>query len=418
MKLKMNLKRYIYLLLLLPLLSLTSCFHNSSPKKFDPAQVKFNVSYNPYLDNRIYPSLILGLANYSGDHNKSELNLFSVEVTAPRDGAVLRIVLDSSYLNYVTIHQEIMPTKDIRYTFYPIIKWKYDNLYSTRQQGSVDLTFTCYIDDEEVDIKNLRLNYRSVNECLLSARYSGHTVDFRWLFAGYVNEDHPNIDGILSEILDQGIVNSFKGYQLGTEKSVTQQMQAIWYYALNRGIAYSSISCTSNPAANANVQHIRFFDEVYKNRQANCIDACVFFASIMRKIGLKPIIFVEPCHAYLGYYTDRHRKKIALLETTITGWVDFPALDRSVDTTTGLPSEEKYNTVKRFLTEKQQEKYAEGKMDLTQLKQTVADSLFRRATTYNQEKYEINKVHFIDTSDMSYQQLIIEDLRELVQPIN
>ena len=414
----MNLKKYTYILLLISTIALTSCFQNNSPKKFDPALVNFEVSYNPYLDNRIYPSFILGLANYNGDLNTSELSLFSVEVTAPRDGAVLRIVLDSSYLNYVTIHQEIMPTKDERYTFYPMIKWKYDNLYSTRQQGSVDLTFTCYIDDEEVDIKNMRLNYRSVNECLLSARYKGRTVDFRWLFAGYVNEDHPKIDGILSEILDQGIVTGFKGYQVGTTKSVMQQMQAIWYYALNRGIAYSSNSCTSNPAVNANVQHIRFFDEVYNNRQANCIDACVFFASIMRKIGLKPIIFVEPCHAYLGYYTDKRRKKIALLETTITGWVDFPALNRSIDTITGLPSEEKYNSVKRFLTEKQQQKYAEGKMDFTELKKAVADSLFRRATDYNQEKYEMNKPHFADTSDMTYQQLIIEDLRELVQPIN
>lgn len=397
---------------------LCGCHHTTSPKIFDPSQVDFKVEFNPLYSNCLYPSLILGQANYNGNYDNDALALISLEVTAPRDGAVLRIVIDSSRLSYVTIDQEVLPKRGQRYTFHPTIKWKYDNLYATRQQGSIDLTFTCYINDEEVDIKNLHINYRSVNECLLSARYHGKVQDFRWLFAGYVNEDHPKIDEILSEILSQGIVTNFTGYQSNKAANVKKQVEAIWYYALCRGISYSSISCTSNPSSNANVQHIRFFDEVYNNRQANCIDACVFFASIMRKIGLKPIIFVEPCHAYLGYYTDNKRKNLELLETTITGWVNFPDLDKSANSNNGLPSAEKYQSVSKYLTAKQQAQYNEGKMDLNQLKMAVADSLFRRASSYNQERYKSNIVHFQDTSTLNYQQLVIEDLRKLVQPIN
>lgn len=410
---KQNLRHFVCYLLIVPLF--LACNPRTSTKVFNPAQVNFQVEYSPILENCLYPSYILGLNH----HNtlKEDINLFSLNVTSPRDNAVLRIVIDSTLLNYTTIIQEVLPTRGERYTFHPSIKWKYDNLYATRKQGSVDFTFTCFINDEEVDIRNLNLNYRSVNECLLSTRKNGRTYDFRWLFAGYVNEDHPYIPQILSEILSQGTIKSFTGYQ-GNAQSVSNQVKAIWYYALNHGISYSSISCTSNPAPNTNVQHIRFFDEVYQNRQANCIDACVFFASIMRKTGLKPIIFVEPCHAYLGYYTDKNRRNVALLETTVSSWINFPDIERSLDPRTGMPSSSKMPALNKYLTPVQQEKFTKGELTFEDVKHLISDSLFYRATHYNDEDYRQNKPNFEDSTNIIYQQLIIEDLRQLVQPIN
>lgn len=390
---------------LLLIFALGSCKPQRT-KMFSPSVVSFQVSYSPILDNCLYPSLILGLSHST--ILEDSISLFTCGVTAPRDNAVLRIVIDSSSLNYTTIIQEVLPKKGERYVFHPSLKWKYDNLYATRKQGSVDLTFVCYINDEEVDIRNLKLNYRSVNECLLSTRKNGRTYDFRWLFAGFVNEDHVIIDQILSQILDDGSVKNFVGYQGGT-KTVTEQVKAIWRYVLEHGITYSSISCTSNPSPSTNVQHIRFFDEVYQNRQANCIDACVFFASIMRKIGLKPVIFVEPCHAYLGYYTDKNRKNIALLETTITGWVHMPADN---------PSQSDLEKLARYLSPKNRELCLSGKMEYSEVTRLVADSLFIRASDYCKEDYAQNRALFEDSSNITYQKLDIEELRRYVQPVN
>lgn len=400
----------------LALLLMVSCVGKEGKnKRYNPAEVAFAASYNALFEGRIYPSLVLGQANYHGNDSDT---LFKVSVTAPADNAVLRIVIDSSALNYVTIFQEVLPKKGQSYTFEPLLKWKYDNLYKIRQQGSVDFTFTCFINDEEVDVKNLRLNYRSVNECLLSIRdtVKGSIDDYRWLFSAYVNEEHPYIDQILAETLEQGNVTRFLGYQ-SNEQAVKDQVFAIWYYALNRGISYSSISCTANPSRYANVQHIRFFDEVYNNRQANCIDACVFFASILRKIGLKPVIFVEPCHTYLGYYTDKKRHHIDLLETTITGWVNFPELDKSVDVHSGLASEAQLKKVAKYVTEEQMRQYKAGKLSLQELKVAAAKTLFQRATEYDKNNYEANKKYFTEPSRINYQILDIENLRSLVQPI-
>ncbi len=406
-------KRTLFSLILVAALLTTGC-RQPSVKQYSPAQVKFAAAYNPNLYDVIYPSMVLALANHSGDFAQP---LFQVEVTAPTNDAVLRVVIDSSALNYVTIVQEVLPKKGERYTFAPKLKWKYDRVYNLRQQGAIDLTFTCYINDEEVDVKNLRLNYRTVNECPITILdRQGKAQDYRWLFAAYVNEDHPYIDSILNTILQQGMVTTFTGYQRGS-KEVKKQVEAVWYYALNRGITYSSISCTSNPNHRGRAQHVRYFDEVYLNRQANCVDACVFFSSILRKIGISPVILVEPCHAYLGYYTDKNKKNLALLETTCTAWANFPALDASVDTASGLASEEQLERVAKYTTPEHLQQYREGKLSLTKLKQEVSNNIFKQAGEYDKERYAANRELFIDTTQQGYHILDIDQLRKVVQPI-
>lgn len=391
-----------------------SCQTKSKTRVYNPAQVQFEAGYNSLFDGILYPSMMLALANYSGP---TEEVLFSVNVTSPANNAVLRVVVDSTNLNYVTILQEVLPKKGERYTFSPSIKWKYDYLYRLRQQCAVDLTFTCYINDEEVDVKNLRLNCRSVNDCPLSIQdTSGRSHDFRWLFMGYVNEEHPILDSILSTMLTQGTVTAFTGYQKNRQ-SVINQVKAVWYYALNRGITYSSISCTANPSKRSTTQHIRFFDEVYNSRQANCIDACVFFASILRKIGLKPVILVEPCHAYLGYYADKNKKELCLLETTITSWINMPAMERSYQAEGKLTSDQ-HAKIAKYLSADKVQKWDKGEMTMEELKHLMADALFEQATNYRKESYEANKAHFTDNSLIGYQILPVEDLRKVVQPIS
>lgn len=407
----MTIRRYSVVLVVL--LLLVSCNKISIKKTIDAKSVNFEATYNEDFDNVLYPSMLLALANYRGNDMDT---LFSVSVVSPQNNALLRIVADSTALNYVSITQETLSKKGVRYTFTPVIKWKFQSMYRLRQQGNIDLTFTCYINDEEVDVKNIRLNYRPTNECLMSLiGKNGRYHDYRWLFAAYVNEDHPKIDGILSEILSQGIVTTFDGSR--SEKKVETQMRAIWYYALSRGLSYSSITCTSNGSKKSNSQYIRFFDDVYRNRQANCIDACVFFSSIMRKVGLSPIIIVEPCHAYLGYYTDKSKKKIALLETTITGWVNLPELDKHYDDETGLLEDMYYERVSKYLNDKQKATYKTGKMTLDEIKKAVSNNLFDRASDYQKENYKNNIKLYADTTQQMYRMLVIDEMRNFISPI-
>ncbi|MBQ9638887.1 MAG: hypothetical protein IJV22_04955 [Bacteroidales bacterium] len=404
----------LLLLCLIPTLLVGCWGGKGSHKLYNPREVNFAAIYNPNLDGVVYPSMVLALANYRGD---APIPLFSVSVTAPTNNTVLRVVVDSSNLNYVSILQEVLPKRGETYTFEPPIKWKYEHLYDLRQQGAVDLTFTCYINDEEVDIKNLRLNYRTVGECPLSILdTAGRMVDYRWLFTAYINEDHPYIDSILSAVLSQGIISAFSGYQRGAS-AVREQVFAVWNYALQRGIAYSSITCTTNPSRKANAQHIRFFDEVYLTRQANCIDACVFFASILRKIGIQTVILVEPCHAYLGYYTDKNRRQLSLLETTITGWVNLPRLTASVSKVTGLASDTELERIAKYTSATNISAYKSGRLSLEALERDVSRNLFNKAGAYDSERYLANRSLFDADTVNGYTRLVVDDLRKVVLPI-
>ena len=409
----MNNKHIITLIVVLFGL-LAGCAEKKAVRTIDPQKVNFEVVYDKNFDGIIYPSLIMGLSNYNG---KIESDFFTYRLTSPKDNSVLRIVMDSSAMNYVTIFQANMPEKGKEYTFYPLVKWKYDNLIKLKQPGKVDFTFTCYINDEEVDVKNMRLSYRSINECLLGLRDSTNKyIDYRWMFAAFVNEDHPWLDIMLNNILDQHLVNRFAGYQLG-EKEVLNQVFAIWYFIQTKGIKYSSISNTSKYSKQVNSQYIRFFDEVYRNQQANCIDACAFMASILKKIGIMPVIFVEPSHAYLGFYKDKSKKKLVLLETTLAGNVDIVAIDDKVDTASGLLPVEVLDKYKKYLTEKDIEKYLAGTTTLEQLKRTISRTNFNNAINYNIKRYNENKKYFSQPNNHNYQKLDISELRQLVLPI-
>ena len=126
---------------------------------------------------------------------------------------------------------------------------------------------------------------------------------------------------------------------------------------------------------------------------------------------------MEPCHAYLGYYTDKKSdSKIELLETTITGWVNFPELQDNLDENGKLP-EDYFNKISKYLTEKQRKDYLGGKMTFEELKIAVAKSLFTQANEYDLETYTKNKDHFGNQTNLSYQKLDIEKLRQIVAPL-
>lgn len=71
--------------------------------------------------------------------------------------------------------------------------------------------------------KTETLQIRSINDCPSGVANSEETgddeniengsADLGWMFAAYVNENHPQLDKILQEALATKIVAAFDGYQ-------------------------------------------------------------------------------------------------------------------------------------------------------------------------------------------------------------
>jgi hypothetical protein len=280
-----------------------------------------NFQWTPltYFQKEVFPSFIIGWSLYQGTKNEdmgSSLG-FNLNNNLSKTIALKWEIecddknyfdLDSGYIN-------IGSKQNLK--FMPKIAWRYKTLTKHQTSAPINISFRLIdpLTGNKVE-KNETINLRSINDCI---RFYNNQ-DFRFMYAAYVNEDHPEIDKILGEALKTKMVNSFSGYQSGS-KEVALQIAAIWRVLNERGFKYSSI--TNNSGINDDdptkfsSQSIRTFDNAIKTNQANCVDGTVVFASILKKIGIVPIIITVPGHCFLGYYTDETLTNKAFLETTM-----------------------------------------------------------------------------------------------------
>jgi hypothetical protein len=206
-----------------------------------------------------------------------------------------------------------------------------------------NVRFRLYIDNSLVEEDMKAVRFHSVNEipyaernrrCAADNQEDSCWIDHSWLFAAFVNEDNPLIDKILKEANEIGIVEklnlrsnfSFAGYQDqngdgSCVDEVLYQVLSVWSVFQQRHIKYSNITKTSTKNSAIRTQYVRSLEESFSNKQANCVDGTVLFASVLLKIGIEPILVLVPGHMFLGFLTggEDDEEKVIFLETTLIG---------------------------------------------------------------------------------------------------
>lgn len=204
----------------------------------------------------------------------------------------------------------------------PKAAWNYDALHKIREERPETLSIVVTMNDEVVSEKSETVIFKSIRDCpyyvFLDKEDPESLDDISFVFAAYVNENHPWIDGVLKEAIETGIVDSFTGYQSGDPAQVQAQVFAIWTALKSRGITYSDVS-TSTPNQGVAAQTVRFLDESIDAKQANCVDGSVLLASVLRKIGLNVYLVMVPGHCFLAFDLDENGQTIQGLETTLLG---------------------------------------------------------------------------------------------------
>src|ERR1700690_3137765 len=207
-----------------------------------------------------------------------------------------------------------------QYIVSPVLRYHYTRLEAVQQSVPATVIYTVQIDGKEPQQLTLDIRIRSINDVPLGMIRSDGYQDLSSLFAGYVNESDPFVEKVLQEALQAKVVNSSDGYQRGVD-DVRQQVFALWYVLQQHGLHYSSITTPSaaSPGGRVASQAVRFIDQSVQSQQANCVDGSVLFASLLYKIGIKPILVVIPGHMFVGYYLDKELKRPHFLETTMLG---------------------------------------------------------------------------------------------------
>lgn len=270
---------------------------------------------------QIFPALILATASLPDAHTRGTLiigdgnGLIGVRMLAEHDNQRVRVEISMPGWLRASHIDTRLPKAGKRYSIFPTLAWDFDRLRALRQPVPETVVFSVSSDGAPAEDRSLRVRMRSINDAPYFITSKKSPTDLSWMFAAYVDEDHPRVNRIITEALGQGIVKRFDGYQERDSKQVLKQVFAIWYALQKRGIRYSSITRTGNATGDVLAQHVRFLDESWQNNQANCVDGSVLMASILRKIDLNPSLVLVPGHMLLGFELSPGGER-AYLETT------------------------------------------------------------------------------------------------------
>lgn len=305
---------------------------------------------------QVFPSFIIGMSYFSGKVDiAGEGDVSSslgVAITPTVDDMVVSVeveTVDNQFFEKSTQDFRLGKKGETKVLF-PNVRWRMETLRKHKQSTPIKVTYRIKTETEQYE-KTETLYLKSINDCILFHEDN----DFRWLFTAYVNEEHDEIDLLLREALDTKFVDSFIGYQ-GTGADVMMQVAAIWRVLQERGFKYTSITGSGESDNGIFSQPVRLFSEAIQTSQANCIDGTIVFASILKKIGIDPIIYIVPGHAFLGYYLNKEKTKVAYLETTLLGEDEFL---KNINQSDNKSLNKAYFSAFMYATEKGKDKYGE-----------------------------------------------------------
>ena len=296
------------------------------------------------MDHQLFPSLLIATATVrpvEPDDEEAEkpdpyllgerFGLVGISIKAPAANTKVKVTLKENELMTASSWTGELAEEGKDYFIAPKVNYKFDKLRQITQQVPLNVTFEVEVDGEPAGENHETLQVRSINDCPFAVANSEETLndenfiagnaELGWMFAAYVNENHPLLDKILQEALETKIVGAFKVTTHEHEETL-RQVFALWSALQKRGLQYSNTTATPGGSETVQSQFVRFIDQSLGNTQANCVDGSVLFASLLRKISIEPFLVTVPGHMYVGFYLGAGKSQFVGLETTVLGLAD------------------------------------------------------------------------------------------------
>ncbi len=268
--------------------------------------------------NNIYPSLLLSLGSADPEYTRC----LTVALDGAAEGQNYRVEIASTLLQSAAV-STVRATAG-HFEVEPDLPWNFQVLRRVAQLRPETIVVNVY-GPKDVPIQaSLTCVVHPVNE-VISRLYDAETgawVDMSLCYAAFVNEDHPWINQILEEAVAKDGLARFSGYEFG-EESVVRQMQAVWDALAARGLNYVDVATMSGGVPNVATQYVRFLDQSIRDQGANCVDASALFASVFRRIGLRPVLLFRPGHCLVAVYDSAQGGHLLAVETTMLSSASF-----------------------------------------------------------------------------------------------
>jgi hypothetical protein len=280
---------------------------------------------------QIFPSLELALRQPQAHTSTASMaagaaikgesdSLIGVAVTAARAGEKIAITVSAEPYLQPSVLTTQLQNKHQRYQLYPKLRWDYTRLANVKNRFALPLRFSI-VRDGKTSVQQSTATLRATSEAIYGVRYpkAADDLDLNWIFAGYVNEDSRVVNDVLKLAKQTGVVASFDGYRSGDREQIYAQVFAVWNALQRRGIKYSNLNPKQHADPRIFSQYVRSVEQSWNGQKANCVDGSVLLASVLMKIGIRPVLVVLPRHMLLGFYANPAQDEIVYLETTMIG---------------------------------------------------------------------------------------------------
>jgi hypothetical protein len=154
---------------------------------------------------------------------------------------------------------------------------------------------------------------------------SGEWQDMTQYLGAFVTPNAQRVMAFLREASEFHAQRRFVGYQ-GDKSLVEPQIRAL-FDALKKKAEINYVNSIiefspEDEGASAH-QRVRLPRESLKDKQANCIDGTVLYASLLEGISMNPAIVIVPGHAFIAWETWNKSNEWKYLETTMIGSNSF-----------------------------------------------------------------------------------------------
>ncbi len=274
----------------------------------------------------LYKSLPTGVLHlYSPD----DLPLLKYHIHNPIDTAK-SVILSSwieqfSYLRSDTIH--IGPGQSKTFTQLPILKLdEIASIYEVRK--AVLRSRASWIENGQESllfIQDHDIQFLARDVITWAIILDKNTVrDLSYQIAAWVTPNNSAVVEMLRHAADYSPTGTLWGYQGGgivkeRAAQVRSQVKAIFQALKHKGeITYINAPISFGKQQNEVQQRVNLPKDSLLNRQANCIDGAVLYASLFERAAINPLILLIPGHAFVGWEISFGSKQYEFLETTMT----------------------------------------------------------------------------------------------------
>ena len=170
-------------------------------------------AWEPYNElGDLYPSLAIAMMHMGNEPDEADPTslgdpngVMGIHVKATRANTVVRLEMTCStglkLFDRATLEATLPKAGEV-YTLSPVVPFNQALLASVRQTQSIFVTYRVSIDGKKQPDRTERLLVHPINECPFGFTDEADQYEsIDWMFAAYVNENHPQIERILQTAL-------------------------------------------------------------------------------------------------------------------------------------------------------------------------------------------------------------------------